>query len=577
MRTLKTKLFGAMAALPCGIALLGASVAQAQPVSPVTVTPQSLVPKPRSNGFHVEISETGALHPPVGAEGLSVTLQDVSVDGGFAEVADQINAVVAPLKGHKVTLAEIYATASKIEAIHAHAGYVLARVSVPAQELSDGGTLHIAVIDGFIEKVDVSGLPARVQGAVSKRTAKLVEHHHVTWTEIERALMVASEVPGLTMRSTLMHGDKPGGAKLVLEGEQRLLTGRIGVDNSMAASLGQWGVTTQLALNSALGLGEQFYGFIAGDYAWENWLGSRPRDRVLGAGLLMPFVDGTLSVNPEATFATTAPTAASNSPPTIGTLQRLTLRTNATLFHERAQQAGLSLTLEQLSESNSIPSMRTIISRDRYMALRFGGYWNAILPSDTVVSFNGQFSQGLGQLGGISPSQANKTGIPFSRQGARPDFTKLTVGGSLRWLLDANTSFRISAQGQTSFGFSVLRAEQDALEGPDGLSAYVGGRTAVDEGGVIRTEMARAFDLSAINASAPGSVSPYAFAAVGAGILNDPTSVEHRSLRAVNMGLGLRAALSDKYNLKLEYAYGLANYRPLDQSNRINVSVSVDF
>jgi hemolysin activation/secretion protein len=146
-----------------------ASPLYAQVAAPSTVTPPTLAPPQPQNTVAVEVPEAGAIAPPPGAEGLSVTLGSVEVEGGFAEVSRESQAIVARLQGHPVTLAQVYAAASDIEAAHARAGYVLARVSVPPQQLRDGGALRIVVTDGFIDRVDVSRLPARVQPPVAAR------------------------------------------------------------------------------------------------------------------------------------------------------------------------------------------------------------------------------------------------------------------------------------------------------------------------------------------------------------------------------------------------------------------------
>jgi len=79
--------------------------------------------------------------------------------------------------------------------------------------------------------------------------------------------------------------------------------------------------------------------------------------------------------------------------------------------------------------------------------------------------------------------------VPFSRQGSSTQFTKFAAQGHATLALNDSLSLRILAKGQTSFGAAVFRAEQFALEGPDGASAYIGGITAVDEGAVIRAEL----------------------------------------------------------------------------------------
>lgn len=556
------------------MATLASGAVQAQAVSPVTVTPPSLAPEHRDGGLRVEIPETGALQAPAGAEGLSITLGEVRVEGGFAEVAGQTDAVVQGLRGRKVSLKDIYAAASRIEAIHARAGYVLARVSVPPQDLRDGGALRLVITDGFIESVDVSGLPARIRSAMRARVARLEGRRHVTLRQIEQALLIAGDAPGLTLRSTLMRGLQPGGTRIVLEGRQRLLSGSLGADNQIDPSLGRWGFNLQLALNSALGLGEQIYGFVASDYDLTHAFNGSARERVLGGGIILPLGDGRFSLNPEVTFARTLPEAAAGSPPTLGELHRLTLRASETLIRTRDSQAGLTLAIEQMDERNTITLGNVAISHDRYMVLRPGAAWSLIRPGSASYGLSAQFSRGLSGLGAISSADAAASGIPFSRQGTDNAFNKLSASARAGWAMGHGLSLSLSARGQTSFGKAVFRAEQFALEGADGLSAYVGGRTAVDAGFALRTELARPVGAGTGLVS---GVTPYAFGAFGAGRLEDPTAVERAHISAFNLGAGLRATLARQVALSVEYARGLSDDAALDNVNRINASATLRF
>ena len=582
--------FASMRALSAGAALsavLVAEVAHGQAVSPVTVTPQSLAPEHRDSGMRVEIPETGALHPPAGAERLSVALGDVRVEGGFAEVAAQTEAVAQSLRGKQVTLAQIYAAASEIEAIHARAGYVLARVSVPPQELASGAILRIAVTDGFVEGVDVSGLPRRVRAPVKARVATLVGKHHVTLHQIEQALLIAGDTPGLVLRSTLMRGSQPGGTRIVLEGSQHLLQGSIGVDNGLDPSLGRSEVNLQLALNSALGLGEQIYGFASSGYRVDKLFGSAPRERVVGGGVILPLGDGRFSLNPEATVARTLPSPAFGAPQSVGNLRRLTLRANATLVHTRSEQAGLSLAVEQIDETNKIPAFATLISHDRYMVVRPGASWNITTPAGAAYGATLQYSKGLGGLGAITAADATTSGVPFSRVGSGTRFAKLTASAHAAWVIGDGFGFALSARAQTSFGKAVFRAEQFALEGPDGLSAYVGGRTAVDAGFVERTEFSKHLETPGGPAAPISGVTPYLFSAFGAGKIESPTALERAHVTVFNMGAGLRATLFRHISLSGEYAHGFADVgkggagaqyvNALRQTDRVNVSASLRF
>ena len=116
-----------------------------------------------------------------------------------------------------MSVAEIFAAANAIEQAYAAHGYVLVRVAVPPQQLKNGGTLRLVVIDGFVEGVDVKGVPEKQRALVQARLASLIGKRHVTLGEIERRLILASDIPGLVLSSTIARGTAPGGTLLVLE------------------------------------------------------------------------------------------------------------------------------------------------------------------------------------------------------------------------------------------------------------------------------------------------------------------------------------------------------------------------
>ena len=555
---------------------LAASPVWAQTGAPITVTPPSLAPQQRENRFRVEVPEGGALEAPVGAEALAVTPGEIIIEGSFAEVSPATNAVIAALRGRRISLREIYAAASAIEAAHVRAGYVLARVSIPAQDLRDGGVLRIIVTDGFIEAVDVSGLPERVRASVLARAGKLTGRRHLRLADIEQPLTIASDVPGLTLRSTLMRGKQAGGTKLLLEGSHQLVSGRVGADNALDPSLGTYEFSAQVSLNSALGLGEQIYGFAALGYDVSKLASSDAPVRVLGGGLTLPLGNGRLALNPEATYSRTRPAPAAGAPQTVGTLRRLTLRGNYTLVRARTRQSSLSITLEQIDEASVLPDFATMLSHDRYSVLRLGASWLLKTGSRSQSSASLQVSRGLGNLGAISAADALATGTPFSRQGVSTNFSRLSASGRASWQLGSSANLSVSARGQSTFGDAVFRSEQFSLEGTDGLSAYVGGTTAVDEGLIGRVELATE---AHVGSKAWGlRLLPYLFAAAGTGRIDAPTALEPASISAASFGAGLRADLGNSgLSLSAEYAHGLSGYRPLADANRLNVGVGLSF
>src|SRR3546814_11674392 len=80
-----------------------------------------------------------------------------------------------------------------MEARAARAGHTLTRVLVPAQDLRDGATLRLVVVEGFIERVDTDRVPPLVRKRVAALLAPLVGRDDVTLPMIERRLLRSEE------------------------------------------------------------------------------------------------------------------------------------------------------------------------------------------------------------------------------------------------------------------------------------------------------------------------------------------------------------------------------------------------
>ncbi len=564
------------AALSALIAALAApQIAHAQAAAPITITPQTLRPAATGNSTAVTIPEAEGLTAPPGAEGLAVTPGTVSIDGAFPEMATANAAFTAALQSHRVTLTEIYAAASALEQAYARAGYVLARAAVPPQKLVDGGALRVLIVDGFVESVDVSGVPARVRRAVTARAAPLIGRRHLKLGAIEQPLLLAGQAPGLRLTSTLAHGTREGGVRMILAGQQQLISGSIGGDNNLAPSLGTYGVSAQIAVNGALGLGEQAYGFVASGWRLNRLVDGHSPERVLGGGVVLPLGDGRLTLNPEVTFARTQPLAVTGVPPSLGTLRRLTLRGDYVLRKTRRHSIDLTMVAEQIDEINTAIGLAQI-SHDRYAAARIGLNLLALGADGSSLYASLQLSHGLGGFGALQLTDL-PTGSGFSRAGARLDFTRLTAQVNARAPLVAGWQLGITAKGQSSFGQPLFRTEQGALEGADAVSGFVGGVTAVDQALTLRGELSRPFALSGIQ------MAPYGFAAGGAGTIQRPSAVERSEVRAASLGGGLRAYLPRiGLSASIEYARNYASLAtidlaPLESGDRVNFTTSLRF
>lgn len=543
----------------------------AQQVAPSRVTPESLRPSAPA-APEIELPSGAAPAAPTGAANLSVAVGKVEVGGTFPGFEGETQAIVGPLQGKRVTVAELYAAASALEHAYAAAGYILARVVVPPQRLVDGGPARLEVVDGVIERVDVSAVPERERAVVSARMVGIVGEPHVTLAAIERRLLLVGDLPGISLKSTLAQGTTPGGTLLVVEATQQLVTGSLGIDDRLPQSLGIWTLNGTAAINDAFGLGEQAYV----SYSTSPSDFGVPRLRVVGGGVVLPIGGDGFTFNPEYTESIARPIPAPGTPALIGDFRRLALRANYPAIRSRDETLSLHAALEWDDETLTAVGFGTKLYQDDYGAARVGAHDERILPWGATAVFDGTFSHGLAGRDGT-------TVLPLSQLGASPVFNKILASATLRQPLPGAFELAVIGHAQTSFGTPLMLSEQFGLDGSESLSAFASGTFSVDEGTTLRAELSHPFAL-ALGFAPPLGLSPYLYGAVGRGVSDQATAAQKGIVEAGSAGLGLRsaaAATADGWplgsTLAVEFGRQFSNVPGERVGYRANVALNVTF
>ena len=187
------------------------------------------------------------------------------------------------------------------------------------------------------------------------------------------------------------------------------------------------------------------------------------------------------------------------------------------------------------------------------------------------------FSQGTG---GRDAADVASSGIPLSRQGAGPIFSKINLDTHLIQPLYEAFRFDLFGHVQNSFGQPLLTPEQFFLDGPQAVSAYATGALPVDEGATLRGEVSRLFSIP--SSVAPLILSPYAFGVVGAGRLDSPTAAEVTSVKAASFGAGVRSGVDlprgyEGITVNFEVARQYSDLPTLARGWRESISVNMRF
>ncbi len=533
-----------------GLAHGGAFAQQQVPQAP-QVTPRDLRPGTPAQPPVALPPQPLRSAPPPNADKLFLRLGDVRVQDGFDGFADRTERLIAPLRGQRMSVADLYALADAIEALYRDAGYPLVRVVIPPQSVVDDAALRITVLDGFIEALNLDAVPARARKAVGRTLQPLLGRRHLRAEELERALTLAGRGPGLGLRSALGPGREAGGTVLVLQGAMAPLAASISSDNRQSDAIGPWQFTAQVRANQPLGLGEQAYVYVSGGYPPGTAFHANAPRRVAGGGLIVPLLANGLSLNPEFTMSDTRPRAPIAELASRSQLKRWSLRLIYPAIVTRSQELTLTGVVEASHQSDSLPFFQFTQDLDRLRVARVSADWSGAV-ADGQVRAGATLSQGTGRFGGRGGDEIARSGIPMSRPGATAAFTKLeaNVGydAPLAWGLQGHTVLR----GQKALRGVMPGAEVFSMDGEDGLSALTAGGLSDDGGWVLRQEVAHPWQL-------PGAVGllPYGYWAVARPTtrLAGGSAPSH----ATSWGLGLRAGWHD---VSLAAEWGRASITP---------------
>ena len=474
------------------------------------------------------------LDAPPGAERLSILIRDVEVEGSLPGLEDEAEVLAARLTRGRIPVSEIFEAATALEADYAEAGYVLARVVLPAQELRDGGTLRIVVVDGFVETIDTSTVPDSIRGRVTALTGPLEERRGLTLSEIERRLLLAGDTYGVALGSALSAGSQPGGTVIILDPAYRPVTGFVGVNNRLPDSVGTWSLDAGIELNSTLGFGEVVYARLSGNP--ESLFSADPAMRTLALGAVVPVGPQGLTFNLEGSRSDARRSGV--TPVSFSRYERLSARLYYPWVRSRSRNLTTQLSFDATEDRLWIDTVAGDIGiyEDRLRVLRLAGdgFWMSEGGATTEVG--AILSRGIDAGGARSAAEATAA-LPLSRAGADADFTKLELSARHRRTLGEALVFTVNGRAQTSFGDPLAVSEQFAVATAQDLSAFETGTLSGDSGWVLRTELA--YPVGEAATGLPVDLSPYLFAAAGAVMLEAPQAGEPGTTQAQSFGLGL--------------------------------------
>lgn len=191
------------------------------------------------------------------AAGPAVRVLEFHFEGNHAVDAATLQPLLADLTGTALRFPDLRAAADRVTAYYHDQGYVLARAYLPPQDI-DAGIVRIAVLEGRYGEIGLRNR-ARVRDAVLEQAlSALRPGEAVQAGELERALLLLSDLPGVAVKGTLQPGAETGTTSLLVDAEAGpLVFGSLDADNFGGYYTGEYRLSGSIGVNNPLRLGDQ--------------------------------------------------------------------------------------------------------------------------------------------------------------------------------------------------------------------------------------------------------------------------------------------------------------------------------
>lgn len=438
-----------------------------QNVPPVPAQAPATIPELRVQRPQADAAPTDSTQIPVAS---------LNIEGNtLFSTTELINA--GDFKPGVLTLAQLRAvTARMTDAYHA-AGYFLAQVIVPAQDIDPArGVVTVRVLEGRYGAVQVrnkSGLrdfvvPGLLGSAVAPGQV-------IAAGSLERGLLLMSDLPGVDVQSTLTPGQQVGTSDLLVDvADARRVQGSVDADNEGNVYTGRVRLGGTLQVNGLLGVGDQFAARLFG--ATDGDLKSARVSYDVAAG---PARVGLAYTHMQYWLGGIYEILKATGVGDVGSVY-------ASVPLVRSRTANVSALADfdhkYFRDDQRTAGLRAAKSA-RVFSLGVNGSVQDALGAGGVTSFG--LTDFIGRL--ALPDAASRA-ADFSTARTNGSYNKLTFSGSRLQRLDASWSLYAAVEGQRA-SKNLDVSEKMELGGINAVRAYPEGEAYGDQGAVANIEV----------------------------------------------------------------------------------------
>jgi hemolysin activation/secretion protein len=493
-----------LVAVPALLPAPPAALAQAPaPGSPI---PRILPPTPPSVGPAAPVLPPPAPSGRVPNQPVRVT--SVTIEGVTAYPLSEVEALIRGLVGPATTLTRIDAARLAILRHYQSDGYVLSAVSVNMDIAT--GRLRFIVTEGRIASVKIDGDIGPAATQVLRFLNRLTEKVPIDSATLERYLLLAQDVPGVTLHAILQpSADEPGALILIAQVSRRPVTGLVTMDNRAFVDTGPIEGLGVLDFNSFTEFGEKSEISLYHAFPNSETFGQASTEFFIGSsGLKLKIYAGN---------GRTWPTGPLGLEQYNGVTTVFGGQLSYPLIRARQQTLNLHLSLDGIESTVYIGTPSARLSYDAVTALRLSADYalsDLVFGPDhsAINAISARVSEGLPILGATGANNPSA-----SRVGEQTTFTKFDFQASRTQTLfnpwrDATVALEGLIAGQVT-GNVLPLTEQFYLGGMQFTRGYYAGQVVGDKALAATAELQlnTVFDLSRFHLPSDISTQFYIF------------------------------------------------------------------
>jgi hemolysin activation/secretion protein len=521
------------------LSLPAAAQAQSVPSSADVGRVQQELPQAEKRAPSVALPPQAAAaeDAPAGADQMMVTVAAYEVEGASDAFLPQLQALTQRYAAREMPLAEVWKLAREMTAFYRTQGYFLTKVTVPAQEMRDGGTLRLQVTEGWLEEVRFDH-PQAADSRIRSLLERMKQRRPAHLPTIESVLLRLNDMPGISVRSVLEPGEADNAVRMTLiPVEEKAWSGQVELNNSGSRFMGPYQLRGGLQVTPAA-----FHETVL------TGLGSVPADELKYGSVAhsVTLGDGWKAA---AHVSLTASQPGSLLEPNDieGEALGYGLELRYQAIRQRRENLGFGVALDGKDTRTDL--LNTTLTRDHVRALRLNAEYDTDVWEGGYSWLSLTLSRGLDLFGSSEEGDLN-----LSRVAATPDFTTLHLSVLHRQFLGDDWMMLARAQGQYA-DEPLFSPEEIGYGGPVYGRAYDPSEITGDRGLMLAAEFRWLGAAQLHELAAAVKAQPYLFADAGKVWNLDPGA--RGGISGVSAGFGLRMQPLQRLSADLGVAWPL--------------------